>query len=352
MTRTFPARQAAGLVVMLALLGAVLAGCTKKVTAIDPSYTLPEGRFVPGALLLTYPNTTVHSRLYGDADLNGQYSVNDTVYAPMPEVDEYLDDPADLYALILDSTAATTYQMFRRETNGAVRNIGDPSMTPARKWLDTHWEIYSFTDPTRSGYVPPTYIGRGLVSGIANAYSPLTNFSSITSGPVTTMYWRFVSSDCPSCTPQVDIEALQSFPRDSIYQPKDSLFVVRWTEVAGAAGYWIQVYQEVGNAIQRLRAAQASPIFLDASRDFFIGFVPAPADSYKIGTPGAMVLTRKLLLNNVEYRVRVSAVDNQGKLIGFLYGDTTTAIRPDGLLGRVAIGAMRVKAKVFGSTPF
>jgi len=349
MIRPFPVRRAAGLLVMAALLGLVLAGCTKKVTAVDPSFTKPEGQFVPGALLLTYPNTTVHYRLYTDEDLNGQYSINDAL---SEEVDEYFDDPTDLYGQIVDSTAATTYQVFRREANGAVRNLSDHLVIPTRRWLDTHWEVYEFSDPTRSGYQPPTYIGRGLVGGVANSFSPLTNFSSISSPPLTTMFFRFHSGDCPDCSPQVDIEALQSFPRDSIYQPKDSLFAVRWTQVQGAAGYWIQVYQPIGNALQRLRSGRASQLFLDASRDFFVAFVPAPADSYKIGAPGAVVLTRKLLLNNVEYQIRVSAVDAQGQLIGFLYGDTTTAFRSDGRLGRVAIGGMRVKAKVFGNTPF
>jgi len=349
MIRPFPVRRAAGLLAMAALLGLVLAGCTKKVTSIDPSYTLPEGRFAAGAQLLTYPNSQVHYRLYDDVDLNGQYSINDTL---SEEVDEYFDSPSNLYGLVVDSTAATAYQVFRREANSSVRNLADHVFTPNRKWLDTHWEAYQFTDPAPSGYMPPTYIGRGLVGGVVTANSPLTNFSSVTPGPITTMFWRFRSGDCPDCTPQVDIEALQTFPRDSIYQPKDSLFAVRWTEVAGAAGYWIQVFQPIGNSLQRLRSGQASPIFLDASRDFFIGYVPAPADSYKIGAPGATVLTRKLLLNNIEYQVRVSAVDAQGKLIGFLYGDTTTAFRTDGRLGRIALGGMRVKAKVFGSTPF
>ncbi len=109
----------------------------------------------------------------------------------------------------------------------------------------------------------------------------------------------------------------------------------------------------MGNVLERQRAAQATPIFLDASRDFFVAYVPAPADSYKIGAPGATVLTRKTLLNNVEYNVRVSAVDAQGQMVGFLYGDTMTTLRDPTHFGRAAQGSQRVKAQVFGtSTPF
>jgi len=184
------------------------------------------------------------------------------------------------------------------------------------------------------------------VGGQVTQQSPLTNFSDVTSPGVTTMYFRYVPSNCPSCDPQIDLEGLnQSFPHDSVYQPVDSLFALRWTQVAGAAGYWIQVYQPVGNVLDRLRAARPSPIFLDASRDFFVGYVPAPADSYKIGSPGALVVTRKTTLNNTEYLVRVAAVNADGELIGFLYGDTTSIFTTSGALGRVATGAIRLKSK-------
>src|SRR5258707_13615331 len=130
MIRPFPVRRAAGLLVMAALLGLVLAGCTKKVTAVDPSFTKPEGQFVPGAVLLTYPNSTVHYRLYGDQDLNGQYSINDT---RSEEVDEYFDDPTDLFGRIADSTAPTTHQGLRRATNAPGRNLSNPAVTPSQR---------------------------------------------------------------------------------------------------------------------------------------------------------------------------------------------------------------------------
>ena len=84
MDRISRARRAARLAVPAALLGAVLAGCTKKVTITDPRFTVPEGRPVSGALLLTYPNVPVHQSLYKDKDGNSQQAAHAPAVAARP----------------------------------------------------------------------------------------------------------------------------------------------------------------------------------------------------------------------------------------------------------------------------
>ena len=109
-------------------------------------------------------------------------------------------------------------------------------------------------------------------------------------------------------------------------QPNDSLFRMTWTPVAGAAGYWVHVFQYRSDATQdeRVRAGSPSPVFNGKVRDYLIAYVPGTTNSFKLGaTSGAEVLTRRLTIFGQVYQVRVSAVDNDGQLIGFSHGDTS-----------------------------
>jgi hypothetical protein len=110
-----------------------------------------------------------------------------------------------------------------------------------------------------------------------------------------------------------------------------------------------------------VRSAQPSPLFFDASHDYLVAFVPAPADSYKIGAPGATVLSRGTLIAHHDYLIRISAVSADGELVGFMPGDTTTAftepriecgtvdpgtgkLNPAPCLARINMGAVHVSA--------
>jgi hypothetical protein len=100
---------------------------------------------------------------------------------------------------------------------------------------------------------------------------------------------------------------------------------MKWAPVTGATGYWLQVYQNKGGPESRIRSALPAPFARPDTRDFFVAYVAAPADSYKIGQPGALVLTRRILLTGIEYLVRVSAVNAEGRLIAYTYGDQDIA---------------------------
>src|SRR5262249_20170129 len=178
-------RRVAGGLVLLALFGALLAGCTKKITSIDPAFTVPEGRYSTSAVLFSYPNSVLGFNVYDDKDASGGYTINDTLYVTR---DTSVHAPNSLYGLIVDSTAASGYQVFRREANGALRRLNDFVLAPERRWLDTGWKAYRFRDSTRSGYQPPTYIGRGVVGGGVTTRSPLTNFTQLTNPGIAPIY--------------------------------------------------------------------------------------------------------------------------------------------------------------------
>ena len=72
-----------------------------------------------------------------------------------------------------------------------------------------------------------------------------------------------------------------------------------------------------------MRAGSPSPVFNGKVRDYLIAYVPGTSNSFQLSArTGAEVLTRRLTIFGQVYQVRVSAVDNDGQLIGFSHGDT------------------------------
>lgn len=275
------------------VLGALaLAGCADKVTNVDAGYTAPEGQYDANARLIVYPDVPIVVETFLDLLPDGP----DTGDELQGTESRYVARGA-MHGMIVDGTAAAGYQVLRREANGGYAQLKDYTLSPVVRFFDSHWELYAFSDAEPSGFSPPSYVGRGVVSGVVTALSPLTNPGRVGSGEVANI-------------------AYTAYPF-----PPDSNITMTWSEVPGAVGYWIQIYQFMGGSREKLLSAQPAPFVTSDARNYFLGYVPAPAGSYTLNQPGATVLFQRGLLMKSEYIVRISAVDAQGELMAFTYGD-------------------------------
>lgn len=306
-------RRFAAAAILLALSGLTLLGCSQKVTAVDPGFTFPEGRPNADARLVMYPDVAVPVTTWND---NGPTGPDPSDVIRSTDEVRQLSAGA-IHGAIFDGTPSTGYQVLRRESNGGLLALKDFVIRPERRFLDSQWELYAFDDPTPSGFTPPSYIGRGVVSDAITALSPLTNMGS-TAGTT-----------------------VADLPYTGNRTPPDTLITMKWVPEPSAVGYWIQIYQFRGGPDAKILSAAPAPFARGETRDFLVAWVPAPADSYKIGRPGALVLTRRELLSGGEYFVRVSAIDAQGRLAAFTYGDED--VLPGNLSYRTfRLGAARV----------
>lgn len=276
------------------LFAALPLGCAKKVTNVDPAYTQIEGVPNGDSRLVVWPDTPNSSEIFDDLPPVGP-SPDDTLLSTETI---YATSAGSVHIQLLDGTTASSYQMFRRESNGGYRQLRDYVLTSPRRWLDSQWELYTLTDPAPSGFSPPTYLGRGVVSGSATPNSPLSNAAEVSQPVAGTLAFT---------APAVQF---------------DSLFTISWTEDLAASGYWVHVYQLRSDITQDelLRSGNPSPIVNGRVRDIFVGYFPAGTTSYRIGNPAPLVLTRRGTLLGQVYLVRVSAVGADGELINYMPG--------------------------------
>jgi hypothetical protein len=279
------------LVVAVALGALALTGCAKKVTNVDAGYTAPEGQYAADARLVVYPDAPIVVESFTDLVPDGPDEGDLLVGTEQ----RYLA-PGTLHGLILDGTVAGGFQVLRREANGGYGQLKDYTVSPTVRFFDSHWELYTFSDATPSSFSPPSYLGRGVLAGTVTDLSPLTNVGQVTSSTIANLAYT-----------------------GSIFPP-DSNITMSWQTVSGAAGYWIQIYQFMGGSEEELLAAQPAPLLFKDVRNFFVGYVAAPANSYKLRDPGALVLFERGLVYGSEYLVRVSAVNEQGEFIAMTYG--------------------------------
>lgn len=302
-----PLRRAA-LFATLILVALAMAGCAKKVTNVDPNFTTPEGQPSADARLIVYPDAPVTVLTYNDLPPDGP-DLSQTGNPGQEDIllgtEQVSVAPGTLHGLIMDCTPASGYQVLRRERNGGYAQLNDYVLPPVVAFLDSHWEAYVFDDVRPSGFSPPSYAGRGVVAGTVTPTSPLTNVSELTTRP-----------EIPNLTYRGKTGRLQD--RGTL---PDSNITLAWEAVPGAVGYWIQIHKFTGDSEAQVLAAAPAPFISANVRNYFVGFVTAPATEYKLGEPGALVLTRRPLLNKVEYLVRVSAVNSQGEMIACTRGD-------------------------------
>jgi hypothetical protein len=279
--------------VALALLGISLAGCSKRVTDLDASFQV-EGT-PSSSELVAFPDTPTIGMLFRDTlesgPSQGDYLIDTPAF--------YTIGPGTNRGMIFDYTQAGDFQIFRQESNGGYLNIKDFPVRETKQWVDSHSELYQFVDPAPVSASSDRYLGRGIINGVVNQTSPLTNVATTTTSPIDTI--NIVSSPFPD----------------------DSLFTISWTPVVGAVGYWVQVYQfrsDLRTLQERILSGAPAPIFGDKATDLFVGFMPAGVTSYKLGDPpppGGKVLYRRLTLFNFFYNVRVSAVGPAGELLAY-----------------------------------
>jgi hypothetical protein len=306
------------------------AGCAKKVTDIDASYTAPEGQLSADARLIVYPDAPVTVLTYRDVNSDGprQFTGDPKEDDILLRTEQIRVAPGALHGLIMDGTPASGYQVLRRESNGGYAQLKDYVLTPVTSFLDSHWEAYTFDDARPSGFNPPSYTGRGVVTRTVTATSPLTNASELV-----------MSSDIPNLeyTGNTGMNV-----RNTTEGPlPDSNLAMQWKSVPDAAGYWIQIHQFTGNAEAQVQAAAPAPFIPFNVRNYFVGYVAAPATEYKLGESGALVLMRRTLMNNVEYLVRISAVNDHGEMIAFTRGDWQH-IDTDSTFRNYRVGAIKV----------
>ena len=330
MTRITVRRHAALVLGALLALAPGLTGCAKKLASVDPSYISPEGTPSPKTQMIVTPDIPIPYLVYTDEKNDG--FTPDDLPDPANPYFVYSSGPGAVVGTILDSTAASAYQILRRESNGGYRIAQDFHENPAHRWLDTEWEAYSFADPAPSGFQPPTYLGRGILSGVITQKSPLTNAAEASSGAISVIHFNY----------QGRLNLLDQRAGILTYNPPDSSDVLlTWGQVTGAAGYWVSIYQFTGNAADFLSSVLPSPIPLNKTRHFLLVYVPAPATSYtafpSVPDDTHLILTSKAILNQQYYSLRILAVDAEGKIVGYSLGDNLTLLPgPPRLVGTVS----------------
>ena len=306
--------RAAALTLWLALAALPLASCAKKVTNLDASLqppVYPEGR-PANTQMIVYPDTPIRRFAWYDA-------------ASRPAPDDSLISDELIYevgkgaviGIIVDSTNASAFEVYRRQASGGFSLLQSTTVHPAKTWIRGQSDLYRFSDPTPVRASTGVYVGRGVVSGLVTAQSPLSNLARLTSASVAgdLKYLGNVATANP--------------PHDTT---ADSLFLMKWQAVAGAAGYWITVSDlpiSFAQGPDLVRMGLPRPLRPERIHEYFVGFVPAPTTQYKLrdpGPPGTRVLTTDSTQTGANYAVRIAAVDAAGQLLSYTLNDPTSAI--------------------------
>ena len=313
----FNVSRAATLIV--ALVAVVAAGCVKKApTSADPAF-MPEGNTSSEARLIVHAEIPSNTLIYIDLPPIGPDAGDSLV--GMQEV--WRNAPGSNNMFMLDQTPASRLEVFRQEGNGAWLSYKDFLYEPTRKWLDGQMQAFVIVDDAPSAASPPAYLTRGIVNGEATTSSPLSNVGTIANRTISSVVYTGIPA------------------------PADSLFEMSWLPVPGAVGYWIQIYQFLeAQQSDQITSGAPQPMYIDKSRDFFVGYVAAPATSYKLGSAtGADIFHEKIILRGQVYYVRISAVDVEGRLIAYTFGDFGVAFQGDGyILFPLGAQAINVRA--------
>lgn len=304
---------------LLALVAA--AGCESRPTGFDPNPDRPEGTPSANARLVSYRNHAlrVMVRDYASADIDS------IVHA----VRAFPGDATMPLLLLMDGTAASAFEMYRRNDAGKFERTSDAAVTSRFKYVSSGFEEFFTTDPAPSSFAPTSYIARGLVDGVATHQSPLSNEVQLT---------------------QADLEPITY--NGNLF-PLDSLFTVSWVGVPNAVGYWVHIYEKPISGAERMRSAFPSPIAYQTAADLLIAYRdgnnPGGSVSFQLGDPTLLTLKRTAPLLGHDYLVRVSGVDATGQVIAQTPGDLDSL----GLSADLAylLGPTMVidKAKVFFS---
>jgi len=311
MDRVFSGRVRLGAYAALTILVAMFAAsCAKRATRVDAGYIMPEGLASSGTRMFLWQAGTTTMNIYQDDTPLGPSS-NDFIV----RTETISGTPlGTIQGLVIDGTAANSFEILRREAGGGYDELEDFTHLPVRKWVPEKWEAYTFTDPEPSSYQPPTYIGRGIVNGLSTGQSPLSNEAVLSSATLG----------------NIDI---------NVTTATDTVSVVNWTTVTGATDYLIQIYEfRFASVSQQQRSGLPSPLYIGQSRDHFVLWVHwnnlLSVPRYKLGDTATVainampagtssdiaVLYARELLPQPEPTIgtpiiRISAYDGNGRLI-------------------------------------
>jgi len=353
MRRSLRSLTASAAALALALAALTTAGCAKKFNVDqlgDLLVSEPEGvrgtdENTPSDLVVwpDAPNVITHIAVGA--------THSDTTFPAI-----YRNGPGTVQGMVLDYVGADGYQLFRSQgmrdsagtaVHGGFRRFDDFMLSPYRRWPDRDYyagaggtlalspaQAFAFADPFPATDTLKLYVGRAVIAGLSSRHHPITN-----RGQTTTL-----------------VDTIPDLVYTGSVTPSDSLIDMSWQPVAGAAGYWVHIHNIFQRRKEAVRSGDdavmiglPSPIARGGDRvmvrDLFIGYFPAPVTSYKLGNvlpPGSRVLVYRVLPALSSVRVRVSAVDANGRMIATIghSGDRDDFLEADGSLKRVfTIGA-------------
>ena len=307
-----------GLLAALAAWMLVLSSCSKKeLVAVPPPFGDVMGQ--PSASqLVVYPDVPLTTYFMLDTLIedNGQVvrqnvcSGDDSL---LGSTVERAGTSATVHGYIFDYTPASEFQIFHRD-GSVYRLLKDYPLQPVKRYPYGNADVFTFDDPQGTASAFEDYVARGIVNGAITAQSPLTNTGHVTVTPTATVEYLGhlnVCGDPPAPG-----------------QPVDSLLAMSWGAIPGAAGYWVQVFQ-FGFGANVFASRFPSPALTERTVDYFLAYFPSTVTSYTIGDPlpdGSHLLTRRTLLNNTDYAVRITAVNDQGELIAYPSPDSRAYI--------------------------
>ena len=304
-THTSNAWWGRGLVLLTLILSAVITtSCARKPTAVDPSYSTPEGVVDTTARLMMWPEQEAVTLQYTDNPPFGP-DADDLLIGP---VRYSRRTPGTRNGIILDGTIANSFEVLRREPNGGLLQFLDFPLVPRERWLDGHGDIYQFTDEAAPG-ASVEYVARGLVGGVSTPQSPLSN---------TAMFSQPLIGAIPL-----------RFPTDT---------TVIWDAVPGAQTYIAHIFQfSQSTPMERVLASAPIPVYVGQSRDFFLGISTQPDTVGRSQRFRGTVLTNKDMTPG-QYLCRITALDAAGNLIASSVGDSAV-VQGDGFYEVYATGA-------------
>ncbi len=308
-------RAAVAALLVLLAIGAV--SCAKKpVSLVDPALAppvYPEGRAANTNLIL-YPDTPVPIELWQDDgevtaldkldDVNGGGTAGDH---RVSSFFQYETGSGAVVGMIIDSTDASQYQIFKRQSDGGFLDLLPYTLKPTQSWTTNRFDAYQFSDPHPYAAPLTQYIGRGVVDGLVTTQSPLTNLGDLTIANVPGRL-KYLSPVDFGATPATT----------------DSLIPFKWQAVPGAAGYYLTMYGLPSAYLQSdelFRNALPRPVMTDRIPVYFAAWFPASVTSYTMGDPvpaGTKVITSgREVVMNARYAVRIAAVDANGEMIDY-----------------------------------
>ncbi|HVP14280.1 MAG TPA: hypothetical protein VMS88_01975 [Terriglobales bacterium] len=279
-----PLRRIAALAALAVAMVAIV-GCARKVTTVNSSFTFPEGTRTDRVQQFAYPDIPFYAAEFLDRSPLG-VGGEDTLLTLWRLYDE---GAGILHGMIFDGTAASTYQILRRESGGGYAPMMDYNIDPVQRFQPAGWKLFSWMDHRPSSFSPPTYVGRGVVSGHITPWSPVTNAAVATADTI------------------ADLDAAL-----------DTTGTLRWASVPGATHYFVQIYKAIrSDPYSALYNSAPSPFATQDHKDALDAWIPCAAD----GTPLTPVVLQWIpMIPYQSYLMRMSAEDAEGRLLAYTYG--------------------------------